>query len=127
MFHGPLRTRSPSGELAMDDLLLLVGLGATAGGGAGLLGGLVGIGGGVVIVPAVFYGLTSVGASANDAAHVAVATSLASIVPSSFVSFLRHVRSGHVDVRFLRDWRPGIVGGVAVAQLAGAHIDGRLL
>jgi uncharacterized membrane protein YfcA len=111
----------------MHHVILLITLGALAGAGAGLLGGLVGIGGGVVIVPAVFYGLTSAGASADDAAHVAVATSLAAIVPSSFVSFLRHVKSGHVDVRFLRDWGPGIVGGVAVAQLAAPHIDGRLL
>jgi len=111
----------------MQHVVLLIALGALAGTGAGLLGGLVGIGGGVVIVPAVYYGLASAGASPNDAAHVAVATSLASIVPSSFVSFFRHVRSGHVDVRFLRDWGPGIVAGVAAAQLAAPFLDGRLL
>ncbi len=111
----------------MEHVILLIALGALAGAGAGLLGGLVGIGGGVVIVPAVYYGLTAAGASPNDAAHVAVATSLASIVPSSFVSFLRHARSGHVDLGFLREWGPGIVVGVAAAQLAAPFLDGRLL
>src|SRR5262249_9213646 len=47
----------------------LIGLGMLTGLGAGLLAGLVGIGGGVVIVPAVYYGLTSAGALPNDAAH----------------------------------------------------------
>jgi uncharacterized membrane protein YfcA len=105
----------------------LVGLGVLTGLGAGLLAGLVGIGGGVVIVPAVYYGLTSAGALPNDAAHIAVATSLASIVPASVVSFARHLKSGHADLSFLRDWGPGIVLGVAAAQFVAPHLDGKVL
>ena len=103
----------------------LVGLGVVTGLGAGLLAGLVGIGGGVVIVPAVYYGLTSAGALPNDAAHIAVATSLASIVPASVVSFAKHLKSGHADLGFLRDWGPGIVLGVAAAQIVAPYLDGR--
>jgi len=109
------------------NVVAMVALGAGAGTGAGLLAGLVGIGGGVVIVPVVYYGLTSTGVSPNEAAHVAVATSLASIVPASIVSFIRHLQSGHADLLFLREWGPGIVFGVAVAQMAAPYIDGRLL
>ncbi|MBL6616067.1 MAG: sulfite exporter TauE/SafE family protein [Reyranella sp.] len=105
----------------------LVGLGALTGLGAGLLAGLVGIGGGVVIVPAVYYGLTLTGASANEAAHVAVATSLASIVPASVVSFARHWKAGHADLSFVREWGPGIVLGVAVTQILAPHLDGKVL
>jgi len=105
----------------------LVGLGMLTGLGAGLLAGLVGIGGGVVIVPAVYYGLTATGALPNDAAHVAVATSLASIVPASVVSFARHLKSGHADLKFLSEWGPGIVLGVAGAQIVAPHLDGQVL
>jgi uncharacterized membrane protein YfcA len=105
----------------------LVGLGVLTGLGAGLLAGLVGIGGGVVIVPAVYYGLASTGVSPNDAAHIAVATSLASIVPASVVSFARHLKAGHADLKFLKDWGPGIVVGVAVAQIVAPHLDGKVL
>jgi uncharacterized membrane protein YfcA len=105
----------------------LVGLGVLTGLGAGLLAGLVGIGGGVVIVPAVYYGLTAAGALPNDAAHIAVATSLASIVPASVVSFARHWKEGHADLRFLKEWGPGIVLGVAAAQIAAPHLDGKVL
>jgi uncharacterized membrane protein YfcA len=105
----------------------LVGLGMLTGLGAGLLAGLVGIGGGVVIVPAVYYGLTATGTLPNDAAHVAVATSLAAIVPASVVSFARHLKSGHADLRFLKEWGPGIVLGVAAAQIVAPHLDGQVL
>src|SRR5215468_8417381 len=108
-------------------VVALVGLGVLTGLGAGLLAGLVGIGGGVVIVPAVYYGLTSLGVSPNDAAHIAVATSLASIAPTSLVSFARHLRAGHVEMAFLKAWGPGIVLGVAAAQFAAPHLNGRLL
>ena len=57
----------------------LVLLGMVSGAGAGLLAGLIGIGGGIVIVPVVFYGLVETGTSADQAAHVAVGTSLAAI------------------------------------------------
>ena len=64
----------------MVELLLL---GSIAGSGAGLLAGLIGIGGGIVVVPVVFYGLTASGVPANAAAHIAVGTSLAAILPAS--------------------------------------------
>jgi uncharacterized protein len=65
----------------MDEVSLVV-LGLASGAGAGLLAGLVGIGGGIVVVPVVYYGLINSGFSADQAAHVAVATSLAAILPA---------------------------------------------
>jgi uncharacterized membrane protein YfcA len=77
---------------------------------AGLLAGLIGIGGGIVVVPVVYYGLVSSGVAPDEAVHVAVATSLASILPAAVVSFLAHRRAGNTDFAFLRDWGPGIGG-----------------
>jgi uncharacterized membrane protein YfcA len=105
----------------------LILLGAMAGTGAGLLAGLIGIGGGIVVVPVVYYGLTSSGISIDQAAHVAVATSLAAILPASIVSFVAHWRSGNADIGFLRQWGPGIAIGVVAAQLTAPYVDGRLL
>jgi len=105
----------------------LVALGLVAGVGAGLLGGLIGIGGGIVVVPVVYYGLVGAGASADQAAHVAVATSLASIMPAAVVSSVAHWRAGNSDLVFLREWGPGIVIGVVLAQLAAPSVRGSLL
>jgi uncharacterized membrane protein YfcA len=93
-------------------------LGVVSGTAAGLLAGLTGFGGGVVVVPVVFYGLVEAGTSADQAAHVAVGTSLAAILPAALVSSLAHWRAGNTDIRFFREWGPGIAIGVVVAQLA---------
>ena len=105
----------------------LILLGLVAGGGAGLLAGLIGIGGGIVIVPVIYYGLLDTGVSMNTAAHVAVAMSLAAIVPTAIVSFLGHWRAGNTDISFLREWGPAIAAGVIVAQLAAPHVRDSLM
>ena len=105
----------------------LISLGLAAGAGAGLLAGLIGIGGGIVVVPVIFYGLVDSGVSKDQAVHIAVATSLAAILPASLVSFLGHRRAGNTDVRFIRDWGPGIAVGVITAQLAAPHVRGSLM
>lgn len=110
----------------MSNLTLLL-LGSVAGAGAGLLAGLIGIGGGIVVVPVVFYGLTVSGIPTDAAAHIAVATSLAAILPASIVSFLGHRRSGNTDVGFLVTWGPGIAAGVVAAQIAAPHVRGVIL
>ena len=105
----------------------LICLGLLSGAGAGLLAGLVGIGGGIVVVPVVYYGLVSSGVSADQAAHVAVSTSLAAILPAAVVSSLGHWRAGNTDFGFLRDWGPGIAVGVVVAQFTAPHLRGSVL
>ncbi len=106
---------------------VLICLGLIAGAGAGFLGGLVGIGGGIVVVPVVYYGLLSGGVSANEAAHVAVSTSLAAIMPTAIVSSIAHWRAGNTDFAFLREWGPSIALGVVAAQLVAPHLRGSLL
>src|SRR3954451_1842193 len=85
----------------------LICLGLVSGAGAGLLAGLIGIGGGIVIVPVMYYGLVHAGASADQAAHVAVATSPAAIFPAALASSVSHWRAGNIDMAFLREWGPG--------------------
>jgi uncharacterized membrane protein YfcA len=108
-------------------LLALVVLGCVAGAGAGLLAGLIGIGGGIVVVPVVYYGLLNSGVLPDEAVHVAVATSLAAILPAAVVSFLVHRRAGNTDFAFLREWGPGVAIGVVAAQFAAPHVRGSVM
>jgi uncharacterized membrane protein YfcA len=110
----------------MSSVGLLV-IGALSGTVAGLLAGLVGIGGGVVIVPVVYYGLLAGGTAADHAAHIAVGTSLAAILPAAIVSSIGHWRAGNTDIGFMREWGPGIAVGVIAAQLAAPHLRGSLM
>jgi len=109
------------------NLVMLGMLGAAAGAGAGLLAGLLGIGGGIVVVPVIFYGLVASHVPYDQAAHVAVATSLAAILPAALVSTIAHWRSGNADFEFLRNWGPGIMLGVIIAQLAAPHLRGSVM
>jgi len=112
--------------LLMSELPLIV-LGACTGSIAGLLGGMLGIGGGVVMVPLIFYGLVLSHMAPDLAAHVAVSTSLAAILPAAMISSFVHWRAGNTDLDFLRKWGPGIALGVVAGQLAAPHLRGCVL
>ena len=96
------------------------GFGLAAGAAAGLLSAVMGVGGGVILVPALvlLFGFSQ---------QVAEGTSLAVIVPTAVAGSLMHGRSGHTD------WRVGalvgaggVVGALTGSAAAGA-IDGRVL
>lgn len=108
-------------------VLALIALVVAAGAGVGMLAGLIGIDGGIVIVPAMYYGLLSAGASADQAAHVAVATSLAAILPAALASSFGHWHAGNTDIAFLRAWGPGIAIGVVAADLVAPHLGSSVL
>lgn len=102
------------------ELLWFVAL-AGAGLLAGFVGGLFGIGGGVVIVPALFAVFTALGVEESVRMHVAVGTSLSTIVATSWRSLAAHRKAGAVDIAVLRSWTPWIAGGAIVgAAIAGA-------
>ena len=71
---------------------------------AGILAGLLGVGGGIVIVPVLFFLFQSFGVSAESAMLVATATSLATIVPTSISSIRSHQQKGNVDFDLLKRW-----------------------
>lgn len=87
---------------------------------AGVLAGLLGIGGGLVIVPALAALFALQGFPAGQLMHFALGTSLATIVPTSIASLLAHQRRGSVHWDAVRSLTPGIVlGALAGAWLAG--------
>jgi uncharacterized membrane protein YfcA len=98
--------------------LLYLGAGAVA----GVLAGLLGIGGGLVIVPMVVFCLSWQGMEPSYIMHVALGTSMASIMFTSVSSFLAHHRRRAVHWDVVRRISMGIV----VGTLLGAGIAARL-
>lgn len=82
-----------------------------AGAAAGFAGGLFGIGGGFVVVPALVLILPLLGTTPDQLTHVAVGTSLATIIFTSLRSVRSHARRGAVDAAVLKSWAPWVVGG----------------
>jgi len=86
----------------------------------GFLAGLLGIGGGMVMVPALVFIFTAKGFPAEHMMHLALATAITTIVFTSIASVRAHHRHGAVDWQIARAMSPGIVAGsFAAALLAG--------
>lgn len=105
---------------------LLVGLSAS-GLVSGLFAGLLGIGGGAIIVPILSYAFEGLGYGGNISQHVAVASSLAIIIPTGAMSARAHYRRGAVDLGILRLWAPFVLGGTLVGGLMAGWFSGSAL
>jgi uncharacterized protein len=93
----------------------------------GFCSGLLGIGGGLVIVPALVFALPLLGVSGGELAKVAIATSLVLIIPTSIASGQAHAARGNVDWALWAAMAPSIVGGGLLASMAVQHISASLL
>ncbi|MBJ3778329.1 sulfite exporter TauE/SafE family protein [Acuticoccus sp. 2012] len=109
------------------DILSFALILAAAGALAGLIAGLLGVGGGIVIVPVLYYLLPAADIPEHARMHVAVATSLATIIATSIISARSHYKRGGVDVPLLKSLAPGIVIGVLIGVALGGAASGRTL
>lgn len=94
---------------------------------AGVLAGLFGIGGGIVIVPVLEAALGMVGVDPAIRMHVAVGTSLATIVPTSISSARAHYRRGAVNVDIVRHWAVFVLAGALLGAWIASLVHSRVL
>src|SRR5690554_2826733 len=113
-------------ELLMNWLPTIVAMLAT-GALAGILAGLLGVGGGIVIVPVLYFVLQALGIGASTAMLVATATSLLVILPTSVSSIRAHHKRGNVDWLLIKRWWPFIVAGVICGSALALRINGQIL
>ncbi len=110
--------------MAAELWLLFVLLGAMA----GVLAGMLGVGGGLIIVPVLLWGFEASEFQTPDLMQLAVGTSLATIIFTSLSSVRAHHRRGAVDWRMVGRFTPGIVIGVGlcslwVDEIASGHLE----
>lgn len=113
----------PETFLLVEMLALLLAIGAVA----GVLAGLLGVGGGIVLVAAFYYAFQNLGYDGPDLMQMCLATSLATIVVTSARSVMGHNETGAVDWAVLRGWAPGIVAGALVGVLIAAQLRSQTL
>ena len=94
---------------------------------SGFLAGLLGVGGGIVIVPALFYVFDFLNIDPDIRAHLAVGTSLATIVPTSLISLHSHRKRDAVDGALLKSWGPLVALGVVIGVIIAAFVEGEAL
>ena len=89
---------------------------------AGVLAGLLGVGGGIVIVPVLFILFDYLDIPAQISMHIAVATSLATIIPTSISSARSHHKKGSIDIDMLKFWAPLIFIGAAIGGILSKYL-----
>ncbi|MDQ3268758.1 MAG: sulfite exporter TauE/SafE family protein [Pseudomonadota bacterium] len=104
-------------------LMMFLALGAVA----GVLAGLLGVGGGLVLVAALAWLLPGLGIPQEAAMHAALASSLASIVLTAAASARAHARRGSVLWPTVRWMVPGLLLGGWIGSFGAVRVDGELL
>lgn len=93
----------------------------------GLIAGMLGVGGGIVVVPVLYHVLAGLGFDASLRMHLAVGTSLATIIPTSIASLRAHSKRGTVDWALLKSWAVPMILGVAIGTALASYVNGRTL
>lgn len=99
----------------MDTVIWIFSLCVLLGGLVGFAAGLLGIGGGLMIVPALMYLLPHAGVASELLPHVAIATSLAAIILTSFSSARAHQRRDNIKWQIFVRLVPGILVGALLS------------
>lgn len=113
-------------ELSLE-LVGLAGMMMMAGIIGGLIAGMLGVGGGIVIVPVLDFALGILKVDPSIRMHVAVATSLATIIITSISSTRAHHSRGAVDFDLVRSWAPYIFIGSIIGTVIASQLDSRAL
>jgi uncharacterized membrane protein YfcA len=104
----------------VSDLLPLILILAASGLLAGFVAGLLGVGGGIVTVPVLEYALRFADVPERWRMHIAVATSLAAIIPTSIMSARTHHARGAVDASLAKRWGLAVALGAAAGAFAAS-------
>ena len=103
-------------SLLIFDLLPFVVLLIGAGSLAGIIAGLLGVGGGTVIVPVLFQTLLAINIDPAICMHLAIGTSLCLMVTTGFSSArAHHIRDG-IDKSVIIEWGPWVIFGVFIGS-----------
>lgn len=114
-------------SLLNPDLLTLAAMMLLTGAVGGVIAGMLGVGGGIVIVPVLDLVLAALDVDSSVRMHVAVATSLATIIPTAISSSRAHHAKGAVDRDQLKRWAVSIFLGAIAGVLLASRVSGDML
>ncbi len=114
----------------MDNIPVLVAMAAmllVLGAASGILAGLLGVGGGIILVPAFLFVFGTLGYDSPQVMQLCLATSLATIIVTSARSVLAHDKRGAVEWAILKTWAPGLIIGALAGVLVAAALRSEML
>ena len=101
------------------NLLVVLGVAAAV---AGFMAGLLGVGGGIIMVPALYYAFTVLDFELVTRMHLSVGTSLAIIIPTSIISTKTHMEYDAVDFKMVKSFGVFILLGVIAGTFLAVNL-----
>ena len=105
------------------ELLAFCAATASAGAAVGVLGGLLGIGGGLILVPVLYELIGGMGAPPQTALLTAIGTSLATVIVTGSRAALSYYRHGSLDFALIRAWAPAMLCGAVLGAEMANRVD----
>ena len=109
-------------NLNISEILNLLAVLALAAAVAGFMAGLLGVGGGIIMVPALYYAFSVLDYDIITRMHLSVGTSLAIIIPTSIISTKTHMEYNAVDFKMVRSFGVFILLGVILGTFLAVNL-----
>ena len=109
-------------NLNLSEILNLLIVLAIAAAVAGFMAGLLGVGGGIIMVPALYYAFTVLDFDLLTRMHLSVGTSLAIIIPTSIISTKTHMEYDAVDFKMVKSFGILILIGVIFGTFLAVNL-----
>ena len=109
-------------NLNISEILNLLAVLALAAAVAGFMAGLLGVGGGIIMVPALYYAFTVLDYDIITRMHLSVGTSLAIIIPTSIISTKTHMEYDAVDFKMVKSFGVLILLGVILGTFLAVNL-----
>ena len=108
--------------LNLSEIINLLAVLTIAAAVAGFMAGLLGVGGGIIMVPALYYAFTVLDFDIVTRMHLSVGTSLAIIIPTSIISTKTHMEYDAVDFKMVRSFGIFILIGVIAGTFLAVNL-----
>ena len=112
--------------LNLNEIINLLSVLALAAAVAGFMAGLLGVGGGIIMVPALYYAFTVLDFDIVTRMHLSVGTSLAIIIPTSIISTKTHMEYDAVDFKMVKSFGIFILMGVIAGTFLAVNLKNPL-
>ena len=109
-------------NLNISEIINLLAVLAAAAAIAGFMAGLLGVGGGIIMVPALYYAFTVLDFDIITRMHLSVGTSLAIIIPTSIISTKTHMEHDAVDFKMVKSFGSFILLGVILGTFLAVNL-----
>ena len=109
--------------ISFNDLMTLIMVLAVSATISGVMAGLLGVGGGIIMVPALYYAFETLSFDPSTIMHLSLGTSLAIIIPTSIMSTKTHMKYNAVDFKLIKSFGIFVAIGILLGTFFASNLD----